>query len=93
MGGRYSVTSAVGILPLALQYGFEASGGWGCCAAMCFVLVAAEPLLDLAAGLCAAFWKAAPGSSGAARSLPPSCSDTARHFTFTPHPHPPPLPP
>lgn len=23
VGGRYSVTSAVGILPLALQYGFE----------------------------------------------------------------------
>jgi hypothetical protein len=27
VGGRYSVTSAVGILPLALQYGFEV-GSW-----------------------------------------------------------------
>lgn len=25
VGGRYSVTSAVGILPLALQYGFDAT--------------------------------------------------------------------
>jgi hypothetical protein len=29
VGGRYSVSSAVGMLPLSLQYGFEVRAGYG----------------------------------------------------------------